>query len=250
MARFKGRQILVTGAAGGLGSELCIRLVSEGAHVIGTDLSEERLAVLRSAMPKGRGRLTPVVLDQSDPESARNAVAEMISTHGTCDSLVNNAGIYPKSLAECQPLDEMKKVMDVNAISAAAFLNSVVPGMKEAGFGRVINVSSITFTIGFVELSAYVASKGALVGLARVWARELGPYGITVNYISPGAFQTDAEKIHSDPDGYNQFVINQQAVKRRGVPADFAHAAMFLLDRESGFITGQNLTVDGGWVMQ
>lgn len=250
MAEFTNRRVLVTGAAGGLGTELCARLVSAGAHVIGTDRSDAKLDRLATLVAGGPGRLTPVLLDQSDPSAARATVAALVQVHGAIDSLVNNAGIYPKSFAVDQDADEMRHVLDINAIAATSLVGAVAPGMKAAGFGRIVNVASITFALGFTELSAYVASKGALVGLARVWARELGPDGITVNCISPGAFLTDAEKIHPDPAGYNQHVLDSQAVKRRGEPADFAHAVMFLLDRRSGFVTGQNLTVDGGWVMQ
>ena len=88
----------------------------------------------------------------------------------------------------------------------------------------------------------------AMAALARVWARELGPDNITVNAVSPGAFQTDAEKIHPDPEGYNRFVLDQQALKRRGTPADFANLVMFLMSDAASFISGQNIRVDGGWV--
>ncbi len=250
MKRFEGRRILVTGAAGGLGTALCARLVAEGAHVIGTDVSAKKLAGLEASIASNAGTLTTACIDQSDPKAAGQAVKTVIATQGKIDSLVNNAGIYPKATAEEQDVDEMRNVIDVNAIAATSIMGAVVPDMRRAGFGRIINVSSITFSLGFAELSAYVASKGALIGLARVWARELGPDGITVNCISPGAFQTDAEKIHPDPEGYNRFVLDQQSIKRRGTPEDFAHAAAFLLDAESGFVTGQNFLIDGGWVMQ
>jgi NAD(P)-dependent dehydrogenase (short-subunit alcohol dehydrogenase family) len=104
--------------------------------------------------------------------------------------------------------------------------------------------------MGMAELSAYVGSKGALIGMARVWARELGPFGITVNIVSPGAFQTAAETIHPDPEGYSRFVISQQAIKRRGDPVEFTKLVAFLLSDEAGFITGQNIRIDGGWVTQ
>jgi len=85
--------------------------------------------------------------------------------------------------------------------------------------------------------------------LTRAWAREFGPYGVTVNAVSPGAFPTDAEKIHPDSNGYSRFVLDHQAVKRRGSPRDFSNALMFFTSEESGFVTGQTLNVDGGWVM-
>ena len=119
-----------------------------------------------------------------------------------------------------------------------------------SGWGRIVNVASVTFYGGWANLSPYVASKAALVGLTRAWAREFGAYGITVNAIAPGAFPTDAEKIHPDPDGYTRFVLDHQAVKRRGRPDDIAQALLFLTSDRAGFITGQTLNVDGGWVMQ
>ncbi len=247
--RLQGRRILVTGAAGGLGSALVARLLADGAEVIATDVARDKLDTLERGLADTAG-LRAEVIDQSRPEAAREAVAALIDAHGPVDSLVNNAAIYPKSAAAALPLDELRAVLDVNAVAAAALMQAVAPGMRAAGFGRIVNIASITFALGFAELAAYVASKGALIGMARVWARELGPDGITVNAVSPGAFQTDAEAIHDDPEGYSRFVIDRQAIKRRGQPAEFAHLVAFLLDRDSGMITGQNITVDGGWTMQ
>lgn len=250
MAKFDGRRILVTGASGGLGTDLCRHLLTEGCHVIGTARDEDKLSRFRSLMPDGPGRLTTAIVDQADPDKVSAIISKIFDSEGPIDSLVNNAAVYPKSPADKQDITEMQSVLNVNAVSATALMGAVVPGMKKAGFGRIINVSSITFALGFAELSAYVSSKGALIGLTRVWARELGADNITVNAISPGAFQTDAEKIHPDPEGYSRFVLNQQAIKRRGIHQDFTHTVSFLLSIESGFITGQNITVDGGWVMQ
>src|SRR5215472_13422585 len=118
-----------------------------------------------------------------------------------------------------------------------------------AGGGRIVNISSITFFGGLAQMAPYVTSKGALVGLTRVLARECGEDKVTVNAVAPGAFPTAAEEIHPDRTGYNSYVLAQQAVKRRGVPADVANAVLFLSAPESSFITGQLLCVDGGWVM-
>src|SRR3546814_5471438 len=104
--------------------------------------------------------------------------------------------------------------------------------MRARGWGRIVNIASVTFYGGWALLSPYVASKGALVGLTRAWAREFGPDGVTVNAIAPGAFPTDAEKIHPDPEGYTRFVLDHQAVKRRGTPDDIAEALAFLARSE------------------
>jgi NAD(P)-dependent dehydrogenase (short-subunit alcohol dehydrogenase family) len=121
--------------------------------------------------------------------------------------------------------------------------------MKERGHGRIVNVSSVTFLIGFDMLLDYVSSKGGIVGFTRALAHEVGPDGIGVNAIAPGAFPTDAEKIHPDPEGYNQWVLDQQCLKRRGTPQDIGNLVLFLASDASSFVTGQTVAIDGGWAM-
>lgn len=123
------------------------------------------------------------------------------------------------------------------------------PALKAGGNGRVINVSSITFHGGWSLLLDYVASKGGIVGFTRALAREIGPDGITVNTIPPGAFPTDAERIHPDPAGYEAMVLEAQSLKRRGTPADVGNLVTFLASDAASFITGQLIGIDGGWMM-
>jgi NAD(P)-dependent dehydrogenase (short-subunit alcohol dehydrogenase family) len=113
-----------------------------------------------------------------------------------------------------------------------------------------VNLSSITVFGGWAKLLSYVSSKGGIVSFTRALAREIGPEGVTVNAIAPGAFPTDAEKIHPDPEGYEAFVLEQQAIKRRGSPEDIGNLVVFLASDASSFITGQLFAIDGGWVMQ
>jgi NAD(P)-dependent dehydrogenase (short-subunit alcohol dehydrogenase family) len=168
---------------------------------------------------------------------------------GGFDVVINNAAIYPSKPFEDYTLEEMQKVQHINVDAGIVCVQVALPHMREKGWGRIINIASVTAYGGWALLSPYVQSKGALIGLSRAWAREFGTYGITVNAISPGAFPTDAEKIHPDPEGYTKFVLEHQAVKRRGSSRDIASALMFLASDEAGFITGQTLNVDGGWVM-
>ncbi len=119
--------------------------------------------------------------------------------------------------------------------------------MRERGRGRIVNVASITFFTGFPLLLDYVSSKGGVVGFTRALAKEVGADGITVNAIAPGAFPTDAERIHPNLEEYNQWILDQQAIKRRGAPADIGNAVVFFASDAASFVTGQTLLVDGGW---
>jgi 3-oxoacyl-[acyl-carrier protein] reductase len=252
MGALAGRHVVISGAAGGLGTGLCLRLLREGARVLATDVSEVKGLALCEAIAEAglpQERCNFVVLDQSGEDAVAAGMAEAIARHGAPDALVNNAAIYPSMPTEDLPYELFMQVQAVNVGGAVALLRACLPGLKASGKGRVVNISSITFDTGYRNLSAYVAAKGALIGLARVWARDLGPFGITANAVSPGAFPTDAEKIHPDPEQYTQFVLDQQAVKRRGTNEDFAGLVSFLLGPDAGFITGQTIRVDGGWMM-
>jgi 3-oxoacyl-[acyl-carrier protein] reductase len=187
--------------------------------------------------------------DLSDLDGLRARLISTASAIGGIDIVINNAAIYPSKAFEEYTIAEHQAVQKINVDAAIVAVQVALPGMRAKSWGRIVNVASITMYGGWALLSPYVASKGALVGLARAWAREFGPYGVTVNAISPGAFPTDAEKIHPDPQGYSRFVLEHQAVKRRGTPSDIANALIFLTSDEAGFITGQTLNVDGGWVM-
>lgn len=245
-----GRTVLFTGAAGGLGAESTLTFMRAGARVLCVDLDEVKIAALeRRANDAGPGSLAIERLDLADPAALESALAALLERERRIDVVVNNAAIYPAKPFEDIPLDEYRLVQRVNVEAAVICARAAMPGMRERGWGRIVNVSSITFYGGWADLSAYVASKAALIGLTRAWAREFGPHGITVNAIAPGAFPTDAEKIHPDPDGYARFVLDHQALKRRGRPEDVAEALLFLASERASFITGQTLNVDGGWVM-
>jgi NAD(P)-dependent dehydrogenase (short-subunit alcohol dehydrogenase family) len=167
------------------------------------------------------------------------------------DILVNNAGIYPSRPWTAVTEEEWDWVFAVNIKGYFLCARAVYPGMKARGGGKIINISSLTFFMGlWSNLIDYISTKGAVVGFTKALARELGPENINVNCIAPGAFPTDAEKIHPDPEGYNAWVLENQALKRRGRPEDIANAVLFFASPMSDFITGQTLLVDGGWLMR
>jgi NAD(P)-dependent dehydrogenase (short-subunit alcohol dehydrogenase family) len=147
-------------------------------------------------------------------------------------------------------MEQLRRVHRVNVEAALQIIRAALPGMRAQGWGRIINISSITLSGGWENLQPYVQSKGAMLGNTRALAREFGKWGITVNAIAPGAFPTDAEAIHPDPEGYTRMVLDRQSIKRRGHAGDIAAAILFLASEEAGFISGQTLSVDGGWDMR
>ncbi|GGB06954.1 oxidoreductase [Brucella endophytica] len=246
-----GKTVLYTGAGGGLGLETTLIFLRVGARVIAIDHDPKKTAELRTRTEaEGLTGLSIHALDLADLRALRPALDAISLEAGGFDVVINNAAIYPSKPFEEYSLEEMQKVQHINVDSGIVCVQAALPHMREQGWGRIVNIASVTLSGGWANLSPYVQSKGALIGLTRAWAREFGPYGITVNAISPGAFPTDAEKIHPDPEGYTRFVLDHQALKRRGAASDIAHALQFLISDAAGFITGQTLNVDGGWVMR
>lgn len=246
----KGRRILYTGAAGGLGLDTSLLLMRRGATVVAVDNDPAKVAKLRDAAAAiDAGRLIVSTADLSDLAGFRAELDRLTGETGGFDIVVNNAAIYPSKPFEDYSIEEHQFVQRVNVDAGIVAVQAALPGMRDRGFGRIVNISSITISGGWANLSPYVASKGALIGLTRAWAREFGPYGVTVNAIAPGAFPTDAEKIHPDPEGYNRMVLEAQAIKRRGSAEDIAAAIAFFAADEASFITGQTLHVNGGWIM-
>lgn len=246
-----GKIVLYTGAAGGLGVEPTLLFLRAGARVVAID-NDRRKADDLKQRAEGESLRGLIICEQdlSDLASLRSALERISAETGGFDVVINNAAIYPSKPFEAYSLEEHQAVQRVNVDAGVVCVQVALPHMRRQAWGRIVNIASVTAYGGFANLSPYVQSKGALIALTRAWAREFGPYGITVNAIAPGAFPTDAEKIHPDPEGYTRFVLEHQAVKRRGSPRDVAHALMFLIAPESGFITGQTLNVDGGWVMR
>jgi NAD(P)-dependent dehydrogenase (short-subunit alcohol dehydrogenase family) len=250
MMRFAETTVIITGAAGGLGSVMSAAFAAEGARVAVVDLpSSDGAQVARQineSAAAGSAFFVPCDLAELDRTSE---MMRGIATDSGVGVLVNNAAIYPSKPVDEYSIAEWQSVQRVDVDAAFVCAQAVLPAMRAAGGGRIVNVASITF-FGILPLIApYVTAKGALVGLTRALARECGQDGITVNAVAPGAFPTAAEEIHPDREGYNAHVLAQQAVKRRGVPADVANAVMFFCAPETSFITGQLLSVDGGWVM-
>jgi len=245
----EGRVAIVTGAGGGLGEGICSALASSGAAVAAVDVARAKAERVAERVSRNGARCVAFEADVSDRSSVEEMAKRVTGEFGSVDILVNNAAIYPiRPWTEIRE-EEWDEVLAVNLKGYFLCARAVFPHMKVRGHGRIINVASITFFIGFANLLDYVSSKGGVVGFTRTLAREVGPEKITVNAVSPGAFPTDAEKIHPNPDEYNRWVLDQQSIKRRGTPEDVGNLAAFLASDAASFITGQTIEIDGGWAM-
>ena len=240
------RIAVITGGAGGLGTWMARRLVEDGLHVVILDIDKSALNEVTDDLGD---QTTGLVADVGDDESLVHAFSEIRDEVGPVSVLVNNAAIYPSTPFLEVPLSEYQEVVSVNQQGYFRAAQLAAPDMIELGDGAIVNVSSITLHGGWADLAPYVSTKGASVALTRALARELGPLGIRVNGVSPGAFPTAAEEIHPDLEGYEKFVIEHQALKRRGNPAEVASVVSFLVGPDSSFVTGQIIEVNGGWVM-
>jgi len=241
------RVAIVTGAARGLGKAFARRFARDGYCVVVADQNTGLgLATAHELGTPDKARFIPT--DVSEEASCVAMVDATLQAFGRVDVLVNNAGLArlpPASLCELEVAD-WDRVMNVNARGVWLCIKAVVPTMR-AGGGSIINVSSNTFLSGRPNMIHYLASKGAVIGITRTAARELGEYNIRVNAILPGSTLTDAHPVHTDPERA-RVVVQSQAIKRDETPEDIVGAVAFLASDDARFITGQALVVDGGLV--
>lgn len=242
------RVALITGAGGGLGRAMALRLAADGYAVAALDVDQRTAGETVAEVERAGGTAAPFVADLRDASSIEDAFAAVHDRLGTVEALVNNAAIFPKRPFDEVPLAEYDDVHAVNQRSCWYTAQLAARQMPDTG-GRIVNIASMTMHGGWSELAAYVATKGAVAALTKALARELGPREIRVNCVSPGAFPTAGEAIHPDPVAYNAFVLEHQALGRRGTPAELAAVVSFLVGPDSSFVTGQTIEVNGGWFM-
>ncbi len=233
--RLDGRHALITGGLGTIGRAIAAAFREAGARVTLLDRPEME-------PPESYGWLPA---DLRDPKAAEGAVG----TAGPFDILVNNAALILNKPHEAFTLEEYEEQIRVNSTAAFALARAVAPAMKAQGWGRILNLSSLTLNGQWDGYVPYVASKGALLGLTKGLARELGPHGITVNAIAPGAVVSEAERrvFAGRLEAYEAWVLEHQSLKRRIRPEDVADLAVFLASDRARMISGQNIHVDGGW---
>ena len=240
---------VVTGAGGELGRAIARRLAVDGHAVAVVDIDTESVEATRKDVEAHGGAVRAWTMDLRDADAVNEMFEVVALQSGGTGILVNNAAIHPSTpFLEVSPA-EYDNVHSVNQRGYWLCAQAAARQMKKAGGGAIVNITSIVAHGGWSGLASYAASKGGAGALTRALARELGPFGIRVNAVSPGAFPTAAEEIYVNPAAYNQFVLDHQALKRRGTPEELAAVVSFLASPESSFVTGQTIEVNGGWVM-
>jgi NAD(P)-dependent dehydrogenase (short-subunit alcohol dehydrogenase family) len=240
----QGKVAIVTGAAQGIGRAIAEGLSAAGARIVVADLQGAEAAA--SSFQDGIG----VTADVADEDGVRRLVGEVVDRCGSIDILVNNAGLYASLEMrpfDQIPLDEWRKVMDVNVASMFLMCRAVVPVMREHGGGKIVNISSGTPFRGVPFLLHYVTSKGAIVAFTRALAKELGQDNVLVNCVAPGFTMSAGVEAHPEViEKLRDVSVSARTIQRDQLPQDVVGAVVFLCSSGSDFITGQSIVIDGG----
>ncbi|MBK8660474.1 MAG: 3-oxoacyl-ACP reductase FabG [Ignavibacteriales bacterium] len=244
MKRLDGKVAIITGGARGIGKAAALRFIEEGAKVVVWDVNEE----LGNQLVAELGENSFFVkVDVTDLDSTTEAAGKTVEKFGTIDILINNAGITRDASLAKMTADQWKSVLDVNLTGVFNCTKSVMNFMIEKGYGKIINTSSIVGLYGNFGQSNYVATKSGIIGLTKVWARELGRKGICVNAVAPGFIAT--EMVGTIPEKVINMLVEKTPLGKLGSPVDIANAYLFLASPESDYVNGTVLSVDGGLVM-
>ncbi len=248
--RLKEKVAIVTGGASGIGKAYCLGLADEGARVVIADIDEKTAASTAKEIEANSGTALPMKVDVSIEQSTLEMAKRTVEAFGKIDILVNNAAFYMRPRLTIAPFHELDpeewdRIMAVNLKGPFLCARAVFPYMKEQKSGKIINITSDTFSIGRIHFAHYVASKGGVIGLTRVLANELGEFNINVNCVAPGSTFSE------DPDDVKSFerrkeAISRRALKRMQYPRDLVGTIIFLASADSDFITGQTILVNGG----
>lgn len=245
--RLNGKAAIVTGAASGIGCATAQLFAAEGARVLAVDLPDKQLAQAH------REHETIAVLETSvaEPDAPRKIVDTAVARFGRLDIVMNNAGVASNALAEQMTREDWDRTLAVNLTAPFLICQCAIRHLRASGAGRIVNVASVMADGTDYGLAAYCASKAGVAGLTRTLALELGKFGITANYLLPGAIRTGMTTPLWDmrPD-IADIWAKKSALRRLGEPLDLAKAALFLASDDGAFVTGHGLTVDGGLMLR
>ncbi len=249
LARLDSRVAIVTGGSRGIGGAISAALAADGATVavLGIPPDRERTDVLRASL-NGTAKLVEFYeADVSDPRACEDATAAVIAAHGKVDILVNNAGITKDHTARKMTIEEWQAVLSVNLSGPFFMIKAVLDHMVGNGYGRIVNISSVVGHTGNFGQANYAAAKAGLLGLTKTLALETARTGITVNAVAPGF--TATEMVAAMPQAAIDMARSRTPVDRLGQPSEIARVVRFLVDDNSGFITGATYDVNGGMYM-
>ncbi len=245
------RVVIVTGGGRGIGRAFALRFASDGYRVVIADINPDDAANVVLEVTAAGGVASAVLADVSREDDARRMVAHALDEHGRLDVLINNAAFFA-SLTRKPFYDidvaEWDQVMAVNVRGTWLCMKAAVPALRASDNASIINMSSNTFLSGRTGFAHYVTSKGAIVGLTRTAARELGDFAIRVNCMLPGATRTEVSRASDEPARALE-LAKARAIKREQTPADLVGTAAFLASADALYITGQSFTVDGGTLL-
>ncbi len=239
----EGKVAIVTGASRGLGAAAARALLAEGATVLAAARSADALAALADEHP---GRVEPVACDMRDLDAVAALPARALDRLGGLDVLVNNAGIAPAAPFAEQPIATWQEVLDVNVLAPVALTRAAAAHLLAQGAGKVINVASTSGLLGKPTLAAYSASKGALLQFTKALAGEWAARGVQVNAIAPGAFETDAQQAVLESTEVLRRRLRKIPAGRMGAPEEIGPLVCWLASRQSDFVTGATMVIDGG----
>jgi NAD(P)-dependent dehydrogenase (short-subunit alcohol dehydrogenase family) len=241
-----GRVAIVTGASRGLGQQFGRALARAGADLVVTSRSKESLEPFCREIGQMGRRALPLELDVRDYHSIQRMASDAWEHFGKVDILVNNAGCNIRKPAFEVTWDDWNTVLDTNLRGTFFVAQAVARRMAERRYGRIINIGSVTCVFGYAGLAPYGASRGGVKQLTMSLADDWGPYGITVNCLAPGWFETDQTRVLYQDREWVEYLCERIPLKRPGEPADLDGAVVFLASEASRYITAQTLLVDGG----
>lgn len=247
MQRLKNKTAIITGGAQGIGKAAVKRFSEEGAIVIIWDVNEEKASLTINEFKNISEKITFQKVDVTKLESVTEAAKNIIQQYQKIDILINNAGITRDASFLKMTSEQWQQVIDVNLTGVFNCTKAVAPFMVEKLYGKIVNTSSVVGLYGNFGQTNYVATKSGIIGMTKVWARELGRKGINVNAVAPGFIAT--EMVSTVPEKVLDMLKERTPLGRLGEPEDIANAYLFLSSDEAKFINGAVLSVDGGLVL-
>ena len=241
-----GQVAVVTGTSRGLGQYLARSLAKAGADLVITSRTLESLAEFKSEMEALGRRVVALELDVRDESSIRRMAKEAQTAFGQIHILVNNAGCNVRKPALNVTWDDWNLVLETNLRGSFFVSQAIARGMIERGYGRIINLGSVTSVFGYAGLAPYGASRGGIRQLTMSLADDWGKHGVTVNCLAPGWFRTEQNKVMYEDPQWVEYLVERIPLKRPGQPHDLDGAVVFLASEASRYVTGQTLLVDGG----